>query len=327
MFRFFLAIQLLWFAASLAAEPKRFVFTEKQMGADFRLTLYADEDEADAAEQAARAAFAEVARLNGILSDYLDDSELSRLSQSSGSGETVPVSKDLWAVLAAGQKLARDTDGAFDVTVGPYVRRWRAARFFKRLPRPEKLALARPSVGYRKLALLPDRRAVRPEAPNMVLDLGGIAKGYAGDQALAVLRERGFPSSLVDAGGDLSLGDPPPGRKGWRVAVGGRKHPDLPLLETANLAIATSGDVEQFVEIAGKRYSHLVDPRTGLGLTTQLQVTVIAPTGIQADSLASALSVLGPKKGAAFVKNLPDVQAYFLQRIGDETVLTTAKGE
>ena len=325
MLRFVLGMQLLWFSAFSAADSKRFVFTEKQMGTDFRIVTYGEKDAT--VEEAARAAFAEVARLNGIFSDYLDDSELSRLSHSSGTGKTVSVSKDLWTVLAAARKLARDTDGAFDVTVGPYVRRWRAARFFKRLPSPEKLTLARLAVGYRKLTLFPNRRAVRPEAPNMVLDLGGIAKGYAGDRALAVLSERGFPFSLVDAGGDLTLGQPPPGRKGWRVAVGGRKHPDLPLLETANLAIATSGDLEQFVEIGGTRYSHLVDPLTGLGFTTQLQVTVIAHTGIQADSLASALSVLGPKKGAAYAKTLPGVQAYFLQRIGEETVLSVSKGE
>ena len=118
-----------------------------------------------------------------------------------------------------------------------------------------------------------------------------------------VVRKLGIRSVLVDAGGDLVLGDPPPSRKGWRIEIGGLKHPALPVLELARCAVATSGDVEQFVEIAGKRYSHLIDPSTGIGLTTRIQVTVVTPTGIQADSLASALSVLGLKEVPSLCKN------------------------
>ena len=159
------------------------------------------------------------------------------------------------------------------------------------------------------------------------ITLGGIAKGYAADKALAILRKKGLNSVLVDAGGDLALGDPPPGRKGWKIDIGGRKHPNLPTLELANCAVATSGDVEQFVEVEGKRYSHIIDPRTGIGLTTRLQVTVVAPSGMQADSLASALTALGPEKGTALVKKLAGVQAYFVQRQGEATNLTRAKSE
>ncbi len=306
-------------AGGVLGESIRHEFGEKQMGADFRIVLYADKEKL--ARKAAETAFAEVTRLNGILSDYEADSELSRLSDTSGSGRLVPVSEDLWAVLSASQKFSAQTADAFDITVGPCVRLWRIARFRKALPVSEKLAQARKAVGFRNLKLFPKKRGGRLDAPNMVLDLGGIAKGYAADKALAVLRRHGIRSALVDAGGDIVLGDPPPGRKGWRIEIGGRKHPALPVLELATCAVATSGDVEQFVEIDGTRYSHLIDPKTGIGLTTQLQVTVVAPTGMEADSLASALSVLGPEKGTDLVQTLPGVKAYFVQLVGKEKTL------
>ncbi len=295
------------------------------MGSDFRIVVYAEEEKI--ARAAATAAFEEVQRLNEILSDYEAESELSQLSETSGSGKIVPMSEELWTVLSAAQNLSKQTKGAFDVTVGPCVRLWRIARFRKTMPKAEKLSRVHKAVGFRHLKLFPEKWAARLDAPNMVLDLGGIAKGYAADRALAILREQGMPSALVDAGGDLALGDPPPGRKGWRIEIGGRKHPDLPVLELANCAVATSGDVEQFVEVDGKRYSHLIDPRTGIGLTTRLQVTVVAPSGMQADSLASTLNVLGPGKGSVLVKTLPKVQAYFVQRKGGAASLIRAEGE
>ena len=307
------------------AEMERFVFVEKHMGADFRLVLHATEEKV--ARQAAETVYKEAQRLNDIFSDYEAESELSQLSETSGGINLVPLSEELRIVLSASQRLSKETGGAFDVTVGPCVRLWRIARFRKTMPVSEKLEQARKTIGFRHLKLFPKKRAARLEVPNMVLDLGGIAKGYAADRALAILREQGIHSALVDAGGDIGLGDPPPGRKGWQIEIGGRKHPDLPILELANCAVATSGDVEQFVEVDGKRYSHIIDPRTGIGLTTRLQVTVVAPIGMQADSLASALTVLGPKKGSALVKTIPHVQAYFVQRKGNGMILTRAKGE
>lgn len=317
---------VIWAGQCLGCAPtQRFDFVEKHMGTDFRITLFAKNEKL--ARNGAEAAFSEVERLNDILSDYDAESELSRLSETSGSGKSIQLSKDLWTVLSASQKLAEKTDGAFDVTVGPCVRLWRIARFRKTMPAPEKLVQARKGTGFRGLTLFPKEKSAQLKTPNMVLDLGGIAKGYAADQALAILHKQGIRSALVDAGGDLTLGDPPPGRKGWRIEIGGRKHPDLPILELANCAVATSGDVEQFVEVDEKRYSHLIDPRTGIGLTTRLQVTVVAPDGRQADSLASALTVLGPDKGAVLVQSLSNLQAYFVQRKEGSTLLVHATSE
>jgi len=324
----FLAIALMLFQVMLEisrAEQTRFAFVEKQMGADFRIVLYADGEKV--ANEAATAAFAEVERLNSILSDYDAESELCRLSETSGSGQHIPLSDDLFAVLDASQKLSRQTAGAFDVTIGPCVRLWRIARFRKALPITKKLVEARRTVNFRHLNVSHTKQTAVLAVPNMVLDLGGIAKGYAAEKALLVLRKLGIRSALVDAGGDLVLGAPPLGKKGWRIEIGGLKHPSLPVLELAHCAIATSGDVEQFVEIDGKRYSHLIDPNTGIGLTSRIQVTVVTSTGIQADSLASALSVLGTERGTKFVQKLAGVRAYFVEGVGDQRTLCVAIGK
>jgi thiamine biosynthesis lipoprotein len=147
--------------------------------------------------------------------------------------------------------------------------------------------------------------------PEMRLDLGGIAKGYAVDKALAVLRRRGITRALVDAGGDIGLGDPPPGKPGWGIGVAPLEPGGPPggFLWLSRRAIATSGDTQQYVVIDGVRYSHLVDPRTGLGLTDHSSVTVIAPDGITADGLASAVSVLGPRQGLRLVEETPGAAA------------------
>jgi len=282
---------------------QRHEFTRPEMGLPFRIVLHAPDRLTAVA--AAEAAFARIHELNDVFSDYEYDSELSRLSRTAGSGQQVPVSDDLWEVLARSQALARRSQGAFDITVGPYVNLWRRARRLQQLPTPEWLERARAPVGYQRLLL--DRRHQTAEllVPNMRLDLGGIAKGYAVDEAMTILRGRGIRSALVGGGGDMAASAPPPGRKGWRIAVAPLDAPEAPPARHVLLshrAIATSGDLSQRLEIDGRRYSHIVDPRTGLGLTHHTLVTVIAGDCTTADALATTVSVLGPERGVAFVK-------------------------
>lgn len=297
-------------------EPlRRFEFTQPQMGMPFRIVLYAARE--SQAADAARAAFARVAELNRVLSDYEEDSELVRLNRSAGSGMAVPVSPDLWRVLERAQRLAARTDGAFDVTVGPAVQLWRRARRQRELPAPERLAAALRAVGHRHLVLDARRRTARLDVPGMRLDLGGIAKGYALDEALAVLRGRGLPRALVSGGGDMAAGAPPPGARGWRIELAAPDVAGAPpacFVWLKNAGLATSGDLFQFVEIGGRRYSHIVDPRTGFGLTDHSLVTVIAPDCMTADSLATAVSVLGPEAGLRLVESSRSVAARIIRQ-------------
>lgn len=296
-----------------AAALTRFEFAQPQMGLPFRIVVYAaDGGEARAG---AEAAFARIATLNAILSDYDTDSELNRLSRTAGEGRAVPVSEDLWRVLERAQDLAARTDGAFDVTVGPLVSHWRKARREKRLPEPARLAAARAAVGWTHLQLDPQARTATLRVPDMKLDLGGIAKGYAIDEALRVLRARGLPRALVSGGGDMAAGEPPPGRPGWRIEVAPLDIPQAPparfvLLHHA--ALATSGDLFQRLEIDGVRYSHIVNPRTGLGLTDHSLVTVVAPDCLTADSLATAVSVLGPARGLDLIEATPGTALHWV---------------
>ncbi|MCO6455878.1 MAG: FAD:protein FMN transferase [Pirellulaceae bacterium] len=279
----------------------RFEATEVHMGTNVTIVVYAESP--DTANPALRAAFERIRRVDEIMSDYREDSELNRLSRQSPTPAPVPVSPPLWTVLQAARELSEASDGAFDVTVGPLSRLWRRARRQKQFPAATRLAEARESVGYRLLKLHPRERAVELLGPRMQLDLGGIAKGYAADQALEELRQRGLPRALVNAGGDLAIGDPPPGEDGWKVGVAplGPAEPPSRLLSLARCGVATSGDAWQFVEIDGQRYSHILDPRTGLGLTDHAGVSLIAADGMTADALASAVSVLGPEAGLKLV--------------------------
>jgi thiamine biosynthesis lipoprotein len=281
------------------------------MGTLFRIIVYAPDE--GAARAGANAAFARVAALNAIMSDYDPASELMKLCARAG-GPPVRVSEDLYAVLKRAQEVSARSGGAFDVTVGPVVRLWRRARRTQRLPDAEKLAAARSLVGYRNVRLDDRARTVQLLRPGMLLDLGGIAKGYAADAALAVLRRHGLDCALVAAGGDIAVSGPPPGRAGWTIdiaPVDGRAPGRLML---ANAAVSTSGDAEQFVEIDGVRYSHIVDPRTGLGLVGRMSATVVAPTGVQADSLTKVVAVLGPEKGLPIIEAEPGVSGRFVRR-------------
>jgi len=297
-------------------ELARFESTQIEMGVPFKIILYAPDK--TAAKGALAAAFSRIGELNRILSDYDPHSELSRLSGTGPSPQPVPVSDDLWTVLAASQKLAQKTDGAFDVTVGPYVRLWRRARRQKEMPSSERLAEARAAVGHELMKLDDKQRTAQLLKPGMRLDLGGIAMGYAVDEALKLLRKRGITRALVDASGDVGVSGPPPGKQGWTIGIVPLSDEGTPTryIKLAHAAVTTAGDAVQFVEIDGKRYSHIVDPRTGLGMTDHNGVAVIAPTCMAADSLDTALSVMGPKDGLALIEATPGTAAFFVRDTG-----------
>ena len=279
------------------------------MGTTARVVLYAPtKSEAD---QAAAAAFGRIAVLDATLSDYRPDSELSRLTRD-GVGRPIPVSRDFFRVLAAAQGMAARTGGAFDITVGPLSQLWRRARRQVELPSPAELAAARAISRFTFLRLDPEAQTATVSREGMRLDAGGIAKGFAADEALLVLRGRGLRHALVAMGGDLALGETPPDRDGWQIALAGLhpqgSAPGSPLL-VHGVGISTSGDAEQWVEIAGQRYSHIVDPSTGLGLTGRRSVTVVAGDSMTSDMLATAVSVLGHDDGMALVEGTPGAAA------------------
>jgi len=300
----------------------RYEFQSPYMGMLFRITLFAPDSASAVA--AADAAFRRISALEDTLSDYQADSELNLLCEQAP-GRPVSVSADLFEVLRRAQQLSEASGGAFDVTAGPYVRLWRFARKRKVLPSEADLAAARASVGYQNLVLDARSQTVTLLAPDMRLDVGGLAKGYAADQALQVLKGRGLPRALVAASGDIAIGDPPPGRPGWRIAISsveGESDHSTPTLCLHNAGISTSGDTEQFIEIDGVRYSHIVNPATALGLTNRIQATVVAPDATTSDPLATTVCILGPQKGMQLIARTKKVSALIFTREAGETRAT-----
>lgn len=284
------------------------------MGIDARIVVYAKNRQI--AERACEAGFKKIAELEAIMSDYRPDSELMRLCGKAGTGP-VPISTDLYRVLDQAQRFSRQTDGEFDVTVGPLVQIWRRARKETKLPTAEEIAKAQSLVGWQKLKLGWRDGTAELSTPGMRLDLGGIAKGYASDEALKELRRFGIRSALIEMGGDLLLGEAPPKTEGWKVTVANASPGAMPAeMFLKNCAISTSGDTEQFVVIDGVRYSHVVDPKTGRGLSRRVQSSVIGPNAFLTDPLSTALTLLDERRREDLLRQHPSTKA-FVKVAGD----------
>ncbi len=320
-----LALSLLAMACGCRSHPpasggQRFEFKQPHMGTLFTLTLYAADEVTAAA--AAAAAGEKIAALEAAMTDYDPNSELMQLC-AKPVGQAVRVSDDLFEVLQKAQRLAEQSDGAFDCTIGPVIRLWRRTRRTGVLPTAEQLTRARAAVGWQKLKLDARNQTATLTAANMQLDLGGIGKGFAADRALALLKQRGITRAMVAASGDITVGDAPPGQSGWRVGIGAldsREGAPYCVLWLRHAAVSTAGDSEQFVEIEGRHYSHIVDPQTGLGLTNRMQVTVVAPHGADTDALDTTVRVLGSERGLKLIEAKPRAAALIFVRGEDGSV-------
>jgi len=293
----------------------RFEFEQVRFAAPVRLIVYAPSEAL--ANNVSREVFDRLKHLDRVMSDYDPDSELSKLSAQAGNGHPIPVSRELFDVLAESQRLAAATDGAFDITIAPVVKLWRQARRRKQLPPESQLKEAMSLVGASSLRLNETDRTAELLKPGMLLDLGGIAQGYAADEAMRILKQAGLARSLVDVSGDIRVGDAPPDRDGWRVEIEALKSktpestPSEPRFMTlTNAAISTAGDAYQSTEIDGVRYSHIIDARTGRPMTESCSVTVIANDALTADGLDTALCVLDDAAGRKLVKSVPGVRVY-----------------
>ena len=294
-----------------AAPLTLYAFEQPHMGTLFKIKLYAA-DEASG-RRASTAAYDRIEALDQICSDYIPNSELKHL-EASPPGKPIPISNDLFQVLEQSLRLARATGGAFDPTLGHYTNLWRRSTRKGILPTPEQLDAVRAKSGHQHLKL--ERIDNQPTATlliaGLVLDLGGIAKGYAADEALATLEELGANRSAIAAGGDIRVGDPPPGTTGWEIPILAPDRETETYLTTVtleNAAASSSGNREQFVEIDGIAYSHIIDPRTGLGVTHPIAATVIARKGSLSDSHATAFCVLGPEEAIPFAESIPNLEA------------------
>jgi thiamine biosynthesis lipoprotein len=269
--------------------------------------------DAGALPRIVEAAFDEVDRIDRLMSHYKPESPLSRLNREAARGP-VAVEAELFDFIAESLRYGRDSGGAFDITVGPLMKAWGFFRGGGRIPSGDELAELRQRVGYQHVVLDPQARTIRFDHPGVELDLGGIAKGYAVDRAVAVLRRAGVAAALVSAGGSTVFGlGAPPGQTAWEVGVQDPVRPDAAAF-TARLkdrALSVSGSYERSFEKDGVTYSHIMDPRTARPVQGVLSVAVLSASGTEGDALDDALFVRGVEGSKAYVKRLPATEAFF----------------
>jgi len=308
----------LWLLSYLhaGAQPaeRKYSYSHPQMGTTFHLLFYSQLDSSNA-QALATSIFSKIDSLNLIFSDYLPESELNRLCNHAGDQQWITISPDLWSILHQANFFTQASSGAFDISVGALTRLWRKARSMKELPDSLHINTLLKTVGHTCIQLN-SRQQARIIQPGTRLDLGGIAQGYTADLCLQLLRKKGIRRALVDAGGDISIGDPPPYSSGWRIQIPFKKGEGYDQEDTvllSNCGITTSGATVRYLEVNNSKYSHIIDPRSGWALTKNYQVTVQAPNATIADAWATALSVLGPEGWNALKGEHPELTVWITQ--------------
>lgn len=284
------------------------------MASTYTIDLYGVD--AEALPRVAEMAFEEVDRIDRMMSVYKRNSAVSFINRLAGR-QPVRVEPELFDFLQRCLAFSRQSQGAFDVTVQPLMRVWGFFNGDGRVPGARELRSALRKVGYRKLRLDPGRRTIRFRQEGMALDLGGIAKGYAVDRVVSLLREHRIERALVSAGGStvFALGAPPR-KTAWRVKVRDPVFPRDPkksalTVSLNNQCLSVSGSYENSFTVEGVIYSHIMDPGRGRPVEGLLSVAVVAGSGMEGDALDNALFVMGPEKAGSYLKQYPTVHAYF----------------
>lgn len=296
-----------------------------RLGTALRISVRSTGD-AHAAIDRAFSRVVEIEQKMSVSEDDYETTELLEVNRAAGR-EPVAVSPDTYAVLEAALRYSELTGGAFDVTIWPLVRLWGIGSDDPRVPTAERLAAARNLVDYRRLELRPGETVYLP-ADGMGVDVGGIAKGYAADEAARILRDAGVEHALLDFGGNIMvIGDKPDGTP-WRIGVQDPfddRNQYIGIVEIVDRTVVTSGPYERYFVEDGVRYHHILDPETGQPADTGLaQVTIIAQHSIDADALSTSAYVLGLERGLALVESIDDVEALFVTE--DRVIHPSSRG-
>ncbi|HXN06020.1 MAG TPA: FAD:protein FMN transferase [Nitrospiria bacterium] len=302
---------------------KLFEKSNMMMGTFIQITVVSASEKT--ADEALEAGFAEVKRLEDIFSIYRENTEFSEISRMAGI-KPVSIGPESYELIMRGLEIGHLTEEGFNMAVGPAVRLWKVTES-SRIPSEAELARIMPLVDPTKVILDPSKRTVFLKEKGMVLDPGGIAKGYTADKVEAVLKRKGIKSGIVAMAGDLKLFGKKPGGKEWRVAI---KHPRKPgetlaTLDLTDEAVSTSGDYERFFMKDGVRYHHILVPETLQPARECQSVTVVAPDGTTADALSTGIFVMGPRKGLALAERLPGIGAVIVDKDGNVLVSSSLR--
>ena len=295
------------------SEVKLLKQTRMIMGTFAEVTVYSNDEKT--AGKAIEGALDEMGRMDRIMSNYKKDSELSRLNRNAVKAP-VPCGAELLDVIEKSQYYSELSDGAFDITISPFVALWGFFDEKGHIPPNKEIDRLLPAVSYKNIVI---SKSVDPKKPSTVflkntqtqIDLGAIGKGYAVDKALEIIKKFGIDNACVNLGGNIYVLGASAGKNTWKIGVQHPRNKDeiLGYLELKNEATATSGDYERFFEIKGKRYSHIINPKTGMPVNGIIAVTIVAPTGTEVDALSTSAFVLGPEKGLKLIRKIPNADA------------------
>jgi thiamine biosynthesis lipoprotein len=293
--------------------------TKYSMGTVYEIAVY--DQQPERASAAIDKAFAEIVRLDAMLSNYKSDSELSRLNRD-GRFHVVKVPPDLYRVIEESVKYSKLSGGKFDITVAPLVDMWKAALRGARVASEEEQEKLLECVGYKKIALIPPDE-VEFHSPCMRIDVGSIGKGYAVDRAVEMLRANGIKNALVDAGQSSIYGmGAPPGKSAWEIHLcDPSKRVDPTVLLSEN-SVSTSEQTPASL-LGNETAGHIIDPDNGKPLKTKYALSIAAKTGTASDALSTALLLVGPEKGKAMVKGMADAAAIWVAADGETETVTT----
>jgi FAD:protein FMN transferase len=318
------AVALLgWIPIALATAPQTktpLIHKIKySMGTVYEIAVY-DEQPARASA-AIDKAFAEIVRLDVMMSNYKPESDVSRLNRE-GHFQRVKVPTELYRVIAESVKYSRLSGGKFDVTVGPLVDMWKAALRGARVASEAEQEKLRACVGYEKIELIPPD-SVEFHSPCMSIDLGSIGKGYAVDRAVEVLRANGIKNALVDAGQSSIYGmGAPRGQSAWEIHLCDPSNRVDPIVMLNDNSVSTSEQTPSSL-LGNDTAGHIIDPESGKPLETKYALSVVAKTGTASDALSTTLLLLGPERGKSVVKEIADAAAIWVAPDGETETVTT----
>ncbi len=320
------AVLLIVTAGLILTRPDRYKTIDSGyrpvMGTMAHITVVTEDSHT--AKKAFAAAFGEIARIEQLMSKYRSDSELYRLNNSPA-GEPVEISPELFALIELAGEFYELTGGAFDITIGPVADLWQQAGSTGIKPAPEQIKAAKTKTGFDKLILNENNTTVTFAVEGMKLDLGGIAKGCAIDNAVRVLKESGIVGGLVDIGGDIRcFGEKPGNSDYWRIGLQNPRETGQIVLKLAldETSVATSGDYQRFVYIDGQKHSHIIDPRKADSAQGLSSVSVITARAARADALATAVTVMGTEKGLILINKLENTEAVIIESNNDDLILS-----
>ena len=285
--------------------------TLKLMGSRFEITVTAaNQEEAD---QYIDIAVNEISRIEKLISSWDPESETSEINRNAGI-KPVKVSPELFGLISRAMKISEITDGAFDISYASMDRIWKFDGSMKAMPSTEEIENSVSKVGFRNIVLNEKENTVFLKKEGMKIGFGAIGKGYAADMAKRLLEEKGVPSGIINASGDMNAWGTKPNGDPWKVAITNPmdKKKAFALLPLNDRAVVTSGDYEKYVNFNGTRYSHIINPKTGYPATGIISATVFAPKAELADALATSIFVMGIETGIDRVDQLPEIDCIII---------------